>query len=232
MVLQGSWRGVFEQLSPQGQGEVYLFAYEAVARFVDRLSGSELDPDGQTVGINSAAQFLKDYDVYVRKARRYQMRQTEIQEWTVKDLSRTLAWKAAKEVQDHLRKIRRGLSKPDKVVRFPRYSDEQHKSWVLTIINYFEGRETKTSRDAALLIEMIWRHSSALTQSPGRGISFKAKAIATELTREHNEIWNTSRVQRARAFILKEMSQTEGDSVADVVHHLLRARNKKDWSAR
>ena len=230
-ILPDTWRGAFGRLSPQQQGEVYQFAYEAVTEFVESLSGSEVDSHGHTIALNSAAQFLKSYEVYVRKARRYQMRQTHSKEWSVEDLARTLAWKAGKEIQDHLRKIRRGLRKPTKVVKFPLYPDERHKSLIETIINYFEFRETKVSRDAALLIEFLWKHSGNLTLSPKRGVSFKASAIALELTREHKEIWNANRVQRVRAFILDELSQIEGDSIDEVIHNLLCGGDAKSRSA-
>src|ERR1044072_3218107 len=98
--FRGRWRDAFEALSPQQQLVVLQRAYEAIARACERLQGSAPTPCGINIASDAASQLLRRYEVYLRKARRYQMRQQEIMEWTLNDLARTLAWKGINEVRD------------------------------------------------------------------------------------------------------------------------------------
>lgn len=215
--LRGTWRDAFESLSPEHKVTIYLRAYETVARLCDHLSGLTTNEEGEAPALFAAAQLLKAHEVYVRKARRYQCRQREILDWTVQDLSRTLAWKAKNEVLDHLRKIRRGLVGHRRRMMPVGHSDERHKSWLETIISYFEGLDGTPARDAADLIRHLLAHPDGLRETPKRGVSFKAGRIAAELTKSRPVAWDDGRVQRARMFIVATLSEFEGETVAEVV---------------
>jgi hypothetical protein len=99
-----------------------------------------------------------------------------------------------------------------------RHSEEIQQFWIETIITYFENQETNDSRDATILIQFLWKHSDALTESSKqKELSFRAKIIAAEITREQNEIWDLNRVQRARAFVIEGISNFERDSAEEAV---------------
>ena len=183
----------------------------------DQAARSIQLPSGLALSLDPASNFLKSPELYVRKARRYLMRQAEVKNWTEAHLTRILALKATNEVRDHLRKIRSGLAAPSRSGKSTRESDETHKDWIKTIIASLEAQTSKSARDGAVLVRYVWQNTSALTETP-RGISFKAQAIATELTRTENEVWDGNRVQRARMFVIDQFAHIEGESVADVIH--------------
>jgi hypothetical protein len=219
----GRWRDAYERLSREQKLRLEQRAYEAVARTSERIAGTAPPSDDLGVSLDPASQLLRRHEVYVRKARRYQMRQSRIRPWTFRDLSSTLAWKAANEVLDHLRKIRRDLVSPARATMPIRHSDEEHQSWISDIIRYLETLKSKPAHDAAALLQHLCKHASALTETPTRGVSFKAKVLACELTTSTQEKWDVNRVQRARAFLIYAMSQFEGDSVPAIMT-LVRAK--------
>jgi hypothetical protein len=219
----GRWRDAYARLSCEQKLRLEQRAYEAVARACERAGGTTPLADGLDLALDPASQFLRSYEVYVRKARRYQMRQTKIRLWTLRDLSSTFAWKAMNEVLDHLRKIRRTLPSPG-LVRMPaRHSDEEHQAWILEIITYIETLKSKPARDAATLLKYLCTRPGALTETPKRGLSFKVIVQARELSQRTHESWNVNRVQRARAFLIRTMSQFEGNSVPEIMT-LVRAK--------
>jgi hypothetical protein len=222
-VHHGTWAEAFQALRPEKQLQVQQYAYEAVARTVERIAGSIPLTSELGRSFDPASQFLKGNEVYLRKARRYLMRGSNVNDWAANDLAKTLAWKACNEVRDHLKKIRTGLRATTPIQTSPRQMEETHKYWIATVITYLESQKTKTARDAAVLLQYVWKHTSALTVTPKRGISFKIKAIAAAMTQTEHELWDDNRVQRARSFVLDEMSHFETHSVAEIVE-LLRTR--------
>jgi hypothetical protein len=117
------------------------------------------------------------------------------------------------------------LSNPSRFNGSQREPDEEHKDWLETIISYLSAMDTKTARDAAVFFRYVWKHTDTLTETPRRGISFKAQSIAAELTRLEKDAWDVNRVQRARSFAIREMSRFPGSSIAEVVRliHLKKA---------
>jgi hypothetical protein len=218
-----TWKDAFERLSVDRRFRVLLVAFEAAARAAEKNIGSTELPSGLALAMDPAVHFLKDYEVYARKARRYQMRQRAKRVWTEDDLTRVLAWKAVCEVQDHLRKIRAAIVKPLRTSRASLASDETHQSWIKIVVSHLAAQESKAAHDATVFVRYLWSNGNALTETPKRGISFKAKSIARELSRIENEPWDENRVQRARSFVTREMSRFKGSSIAEIVKTIQQA---------
>lgn len=83
MATTGRWRDAFAKLTLLEQHKALRHAYEAIARFCEKMieASKRASNDSVLVTADPATAFVKEYEVYVRKARRYQMRQDGIQEW-------------------------------------------------------------------------------------------------------------------------------------------------------
>lgn len=214
---EGRWRDAYEQLPFEHKLKMEARAVEAVARVCERIPVTMPLSNEVNLSLDPASQMLRGYEVYVRKARRYQMRQAQVRCWTMRDLSATLAWKAANEVLDDLRRIRRSLVSLRPVVAPTRFSDDLHQDWLAVVIAYLETLDSKSARDAVVLMRYVLENAGALTVTPKRGVSFKSKALAEGLTGATREPWDENRVQRARSFAVGAMSRFEGASVAEIM---------------
>ncbi|MCP1842146.1 hypothetical protein ACVIHI_004935 [Bradyrhizobium sp. USDA 4524] len=212
-----SWKDAYEALPLEKRHWVEMVAFETIARTFEKFGGSVAASSGLALALDPASQLLECYEVYLQRALRYQLGQGLVKDWSDQDLARTLAWKAAKEVLDHLRKIRAGLVKPNRSRINHRESDEDHKYLVANLISHLRSTKRKAGRDAAVLLEYVWQHSHVLTETPKRRVSFKVQSIAAGLTKLRNEKWDGNRVQRAKVFAIKELSQFQGSSMDEIV---------------
>lgn len=221
-IIVGRWQDAFESLTAPEQHEAYKRAYEAVASYCDQVVEAGIGNEAGCITADPKKIFLKRYEVYVRKARRYQMRQRRVHTWTTfDDVGRVLVWKAVNEVRDHLRKIRRKLAQPMPVVPLAAVRQAKaQKQWIETIIQYFEAKSQKVASDAAILLEYLWSNPSRLEKTEKRIISFKAKRIATDLTEITRELWTPDRVQKARRHILKEIASYKGETITDIIREM------------